>query len=882
MKQKSIAARAAVAAAGLMLAFIFIGCEMEVADPMDPIPLVEPYITLQPASSSYYPGQYNASNPDHSTLTVEAADWEDRDGKLSYQWYTFTTIEDYVKGGVNVTELPGETEPTLAIDSLLNKTDGSRNYFYAVVTNTNSAANIGGTKAGVQSEVAVISFNATGNAAIPIITRRPSDAQARFGRSLNPPMVRIQTGINSANLSYKWIRVDFDANGEFTADANGIPQGTTMKEPVIVDGEEAEQEVNSPILNLSPGDLKLGDNYFFVAITHDDGIGTPVTEYSIPARIEILKGVRADAPVITVQPRAALYFSGDPVLALTVTAESTDFGDLSYQWYRHPGTTNSNKNGTRINNAAGASYMPDISANPNAYYYVVVTNTNPNVVGARTATAVSRPVNVRLTSASTSVTPNSTIQIGSLTDPTNRYNYIRGYGGMEVAWANFPETLPADTELQYDPDRLGFNILRIMMPVSNTNIDIAMDDLVNVTKRRPHYYDNVKIVNKYGGYVAAAPWSPPKEWKSNNSINGGGYLRTEYYKQYAAYLKAFAQHMYNRGAPIYCISIQNEPNYTAGYDGCEWTGAEMAAFFAQVGTFTEGVKGYGGGKQIPRVLTMNGESANNPDINHAAIDNANAYRHIDVFARHVYGERTQNLWSSRPNVQRVDGKEVWMTEHNINSANAAGYVLDSTWNFIWRYMNDVDLVMRLNNENAFVWWASKRFYSMIGDGQYGTPAGVALPRGWGLSHYAKYTIDTTRIGFSMSGTAVGGAAINIAMGDGRGSQVVNGTENDMDNISARITAYVSQDGNEISMVMWTPTLSSGDNGYNLGTIAIQMPAGFVIGSATAIQSYAETSTTNRFQIPYDVRVSQERDTAYVDLPRSRLMSVKFTRQPPQE
>ena len=891
MKKKSIP----LAVTLLTLALILAGCEMEVAEKEAAIPLLEPYITLQPASASYYPGEYQASNPAHSTLKVEAAGWDEEDGELSYQWYTFNAIEDYIKGTVIPISGNPDAENTLTLPSTLDTTAGKKYYYYAVVTNTNAKANVGGTSADKQSEVAVISFNATGSAKIPIITRRPADGQARFGRSLNPPMVRIQTGLNSADLSYKWIRVDFtdtDDNGRIDADeigtftaTNGIPVGTTMTETIIVDGDEVEQDVNAPILQLSPGDLKLGINYFFVAITHNAG-GTPVTEYSIPAFIEILPGLRADAPVITAQPKAALYFSATPAptpAALTVTADSTDFGTLSYQWFRQPSTANSNKNGARIVGETAASYTPDLATYPNAYYYVEVTNTNPNVIGTKTATLASRPVSVRMAAPST-LEPsaiNSTITIGSLTDPANRYNYIRGYGGMEVAWANFPETFPEDTELQYDPDRLGFNILRIMLPVSNTNIDLAMDDLVNVTKRRPHYYDNVKIVNKYGGYVAAAPWSPPKEWKSNNSINGGGRLRYEYYPQYAAYLKTFAQHMYNRGAPIYCISIQNEPNYTAGYDGCEWTGQEMANFFAQVGTFTEGVKGFGGGKQTPRVLTMNGESANHPNENGAAIANPDAYKHIDVFARHVYGERTQNFWNLYPNVQKVDGKEVWMTEHNINSANAAGYVLDSTWNFVWRYMNDIDLVMRQNNENAFVWWASKRFYSMVGDGQYGTPAGLALPRGWGLSHYAKYTIDTTRIGFSMSGNAVtGNAAINIS-GDDRSSTVVNGTANDMDNISARITAYVSQDGNEVSLIMWTPTLSGGGGGYDLGTVAIKMPGGFAIGSATAIQSYADTSTTpptNRFQIPYDVRVSNDRLTAYVDLPRSRIISVKFTRQ----
>jgi hypothetical protein len=275
------------------------------------------------------------------------------------------------------------------------------------------------------------------------------------------------------------------------------------------------------------------------------------------------------------------------------------------------------------------------------------------------------------------------------------------------------------------------------------------------------------------------------------------------------------------------------------------------------------VKGWGGGKQIPRVLTMNGESANNVSVNMAAINNAAAFANIDLFGRHVYGDRRTSLWGVLQG-----SKEVWMTEHNINSANAAGYYNDSKWDLIWKFLNDVDLVMRLNNENAFIWWAGKRFYSMVGDGQYGTPPGQALPRGWALSHYSKYTIDMTRVATAITGTTLNGTAVGTA---------VNTDIGDMDNTSARITAYVSQDNSEISLVLWTPTTTSGAEGYDMGTIEITMPAGvFKIASATGIQSYKISDTANEFHAPYEVLVDSTRTKAYVRLERSRIISVKFT------
>ena len=881
MKQKTIAAKTALALAAILWAFIFSGCLYDIVDLPDPRLLVEPYITTQPLSQSF-----DANTSPSVQLLVDIDQWTEQDGTLSYQWYRFDSIVQYLQNGGKGTPIPNAVTETYTPVTLA-KNAGDKNYFYVEVTNFDPSATNKQT-ATTRSEVAVISFNAPGDPAIPLITRQPADTQARFGRPVSPLSVRATVNALPANtgvLDYQWFHVTVDADGAITdSDNDGIP--------------DAEEVAGADASDYTPVAEALGNVFYFVRVAHtigrvdetpgpdEDNDGEPdyiipadpgvsSFEYSVPATVFIDRGLRAGTPVINAQPKPSLYIASEPIVPLTVEAESPDFGALTFHWYSN--TRAASSGGTLVETQldseaedlpSGGKKSSFTPPDGSAFYYVVVTNTNTNVVGAQTATAATRAVSVRRQLDPAPASGNAIVTIQNPLDPNQQFNYVRGYGGMEVAWANFPETFPEETELQYDPDRLGFNILRIMLPVSNTNIDVAMEDLVVTTNRRPHYYENVKIENKYGGYVAASPWSAPREWKSNNSINGGGYLRHEYYKQYAAYLRSFAQHMNNRGAPIYCISIQNEPNYAAGYDGCEWTPEEMRDFYAEHGRYTEGVRGWGGGKQIPRVLTMNGESANNPNINSAAIQNSAAYANIDLFGRHVYGERRINLWALHNFVQARDGKEVWMTEHNINSANAAGYYNDSKWDYMWKYLNDVDLVMRLNNENAFVWWASKRFYSMVGDGQYGTPVGQALPRGWGLSHYAKYTIDTTCIETAITGTTANGTAVAAA---------VNTDVGDMDNISARITAYISQDGNEISLILWTPTLTSGADGYDMGNIEIVMPFGFKIDSATGIESYKVSDTENRFQEAYAPLVNAARDRAYVTLPRSRLISVKFTK-----
>lgn len=443
-------------------------------------------------------------------------------------------------------------------------------------------------------------------------------------------------------------------------------------------------------------------------------------------------------------------------------------------------------------------------------------------------------------------------------DTNAKYQYVRGFGGMEVGWGNFPQTTARDTELMFSPDGLGLNMLRIMIMPWNTDIEATMTRLVS--SDRPDYYENVKIVNKYGGYVLASPWSPPKEWKSNNSTAGTGRILPRYYQEYADYLRAFSRHMSDNGAPIYAISIQNEPNYQVDYDGCLWSNVEMRNFFRQVGRFTEGVKGFGGGVEIPSVLTMNGESANHPNINDAALNDPDTRAVIDIIGRHTYGDRLNRYAKALDHA--TDPKEVWMTEHNINSGNQAGYPNDSTWSYVWKLLNDIDLSIRLNDESAFIWWAAKRFYSFIGDGFWETENGVILPRGYAISHYAKFAKEMYRTAVAISGKTADGSVINRS--------IFNNGSDGIDSTAAKATAFVSPDGNTISVVLFTPTLINGSGGHDMGTVKIQLPEDFTISEAAAMR----TSKDNYAKWE-NVKINEDRNSALVSLPRGHILSVRF-------
>jgi len=215
-------------------------------------------------------------------------------------------------------------------------------------------------------------------------------------------------------------------------------------------------------------------------------------------------------------------------------------------------------------------------------------------------------------------------------------------------------------------------------------------------------------------------------------------------------------------------------------------------------------------------------------------------------------------------------------------------------------MNDVDMTIRINHEAAFIWWSAKRFYSMIGDGTYGSRDGELLPRGWGLAHYAKFAKESYRVGVSYDGTTANGVAL------AEGVNINGSTTTNFESTTVKVSAFMKLKGGEvypvnwrnrdvpiadiaeITMVMFTPTEANrdGSGGYNMGTVKLQLPPGFVISSATAMRSDPRifnrpgetgSSGTNRGTPQWEtVEITADRNAAFVSLPVSTILSVRFT------
>jgi O-glycosyl hydrolase len=827
---------------------------------------------------------------DEVELAVTAALPVNAKGTLQYQWYRYLTYRAFQdQAGITI---PGATDSTYTPPT---DTDGEYNY-YVVVTNNFKEAN-GRKTASVKSNAATITVNDPRNARFPVITAHPAGASLNWSPRMTLPELAVEVEefapAISDTIRYQWYvsRTLSNTQGLLIEGATS----PTLVPPVALPGQEADDGVISGA----------GEYYYFCVVTNFFFNAPGKRESSVasnPALISISVNPDASEPVIRAQPQNAIYFPGDTVTALSVTvAEPEDGGTLSYQWYTS--LTSSTSGGTPISGATTDSFMPPV--NPSAlgvyYYYVVVTNTNTYVTNP-TKTVTSRVAEVNVTNPA-NMNANAIFRV--VYGGMNNYQYVRGFGGMDVAWGNFPSYAEEDYENMYNPEKFGYNILRIMILPTYVDINRTLKELVAneiyTTQKRHRFYENVKLVNRYGGYVLASPWSPPAAWKTNNSINGGGDLRASDYQNYANYLRAFAQNMLNNGAPIYAISIQNEPNYPAGYDGCEWTSVQMRDFFIKVGRFTEGVAGYGGGKVIDSVKTMNGESANNVNVHEGIMANATARPVVDILARHNYGNRETNGVTTFNWIYRAtDAKEMWMTEHNLNSNSGTSYPNDHTWNYMWYFMNDVDMTIRRNHEAAFVWWSSKRFYSFLGDNTYKSATignevdspGELLPRGWGLAHYAKFAKESYRVNVEVSGRTYSGAQLV------EGTNVNGDTTANFESTTVKVSAFMKlkdgevfpvnwrnqdvpiEDITEITMVMFTPTDTSGGGGVDMGTVRLQLPEGFRISSATALRSdpiiFNRSSTNRGTPREETVAITADRNAAFVSLPVSTILSVRFT------
>lgn len=316
---------------------------------------------------------------------------------------------------------------------------------------------------------------------------------------------------------------------------------------------------------------------------------------------------------------------------------------------------------TTLATPAVDNYTDTAVVNSTTYYYVVS--------AIRAGVESTNSAEVSATPVATTVGAAATIDFGA-TQQT-----IRGFGGSS-AWITDLNAHPGMADRLFGnsgAQQIGLSILRVRIdpspdPGGHTNW---------ATELR-----NATLAMARGARVFATPWSPPASMKSNNDVNNGGRLNPSSYADYASYLQSFVAYMQDGGAPLYAISIQNEPNWQASYESCLWTGAEFNTWIVNHASLIT--------TRLIMPEAINVSSGSLMALADPSLNDPAAATHIDIVGTHLYGTAP----APYPNAVSKN-KEVWMTEHTVESTGLQG-ALD-----LAREIHDS---LTVGGYHAYVYW----------------------------------------------------------------------------------------------------------------------------------------------------------------------------------
>ena len=323
-----------------------------------------------------------------------------------------------------------------------------------------------------------------------------------------------------------------------------------------------------------------------------------------------------------------------------------------------------------------------------------------------------------------------------------KHQRITGFGGF-VCSPQFTYNHMSTAEIKKvwgKSSTVGCNIMRLYIPVGRNAWSQSLA--------------TAKTAKQMGLIVFASPWGQPAEWKTNGTINAKnedgttGKLKKENWADYAQYLEDYVQYMRENGVELDAISIQNEPDWPAQYAGCLWDASEIASF----------VKTYG--KTIsckvmaPETLAISDSYAN-------ALNKTDVLECFDIYGGHQYG----GIQPAYKNLAKK-GKEIWMTEYLINWNE----IENNTRNFdftkdFFNFFTAINTCM-LGDFNAWIHYAAKRYYGMMGDGQRGAgSSGTITKRGYIMAHFARFVTGMTRVDAAWNGSSLESSAYISESGD---------------------------------------------------------------------------------------------------------------------
>jgi glucuronoarabinoxylan endo-1,4-beta-xylanase len=282
---------------------------------------------------------------------------------------------------------------------------------------------------------------------------------------------------------------------------------------------------------------------------------------------------------------------------------------------------------------------------------------------------------------------------------------MRGFGGMvHTGWQSDLTAAQRETAFGNGDGQLGFSILRIHVDENSSNWSKEVA--------------TAKSAIAHGAIVFASPWNPPTSMQEKFTHNGTANqtrLKYDQYGPYAQHLNSFVKFMKDNGAPLYAISVQNEPDYAHTWTW--WSPQEMLNF----------MKNYAGSITGAKVIAPESfqylKNMSDPILN-----DSTAHANMDILGAHFYGTSVNNM--PYPLFQQKGaGKELWMTEVYVPNSDA-----DSAD----RFPEALDVAYNMHNAivegnfQAYVWWYIRRSYGPMKED------GTMSKRGAMMAQYSRF------------------------------------------------------------------------------------------------------------------------------------------------
>ena len=195
------------------------------------------------------------------------------------------------------------------------------------------------------------------------------------------------------------------------------------------------------------------------------------------------------------------------------------------------------------------------------------------------------------------------------------------------------------------------------------------------------------------------------------------------YDEYAQHLQDYYLFMQRNGIDLYAVSVQNEPDFADTWTG--WSSENMVRFLRDHAHAID-----------TRVMAPESFQFRRDYTDPILLDSL-ASENTDIIGGHIYGGG-----NSQYELAEEAGKEIWMTEYLLNDFTPETirwneWTEEAKWEQTIEMLRTVHQSMK-SNFHAYIWWYLRRYYSFVGDGEQGEPAGVMTKRGLAFSHFARF------------------------------------------------------------------------------------------------------------------------------------------------